>query len=85
MTVRKEGKARWVYECQDCSVTATYPDQFRAIEREQRHEKTFSHFGTSIGKTVRDTFQPLMDAFGFGRLEPWQEQVLTRSLWEDLK
>ncbi|AXH44445.1 hypothetical protein PP353_gp69 [Arthrobacter phage Kumotta] len=85
MTVRKEGKARWVYECQPCNVDAVYPDQFRAIEHEQRHEKTFAHFGTSIGNAVRETFQPLMDAFGFGKLEPWQEQVFARSLWEDLK
>jgi len=83
--IRKEGKARWVYECPPCNVAGTYPDQFRAIEREQAHEQSYAHFGCSIGKAVRDTFQPLMDAFGFGRLDPWQEQVLTRSLWEDLK
>lgn len=83
--IRKEGKARWVYECRDCSVRATYPDQFRAIEREQTHEKSLSHFGATTSAAIRRTFQPLMDAFGFGRLEPWQEQVLARSLWEDLK
>lgn len=83
--IRKEGKARWVYTCEECGVHATYPDHFRAIEREQAHEKSYAHFGRSIGKAVRETFQPLMDAFGFGRLEPWQEQVFARSLWEDLK
>lgn len=83
--IRKEGKARWVYECDLCNLRFTRPDQFRAIEREQAHEKSYAHFGRSIGKAVRETFQPLMDAFGLGRLEPWQEQVFARSLWEDLK
>jgi len=83
--IRKEGKARWVYECQPCSEHGAYPDQFRAIEHKQKHERTFGHFGKTVAADIRETFQPLMDAFGFGRLEPWQEQVLTRSLWEDLK
>ncbi|UXM92547.1 hypothetical protein [Paenarthrobacter sp. JL.01a] len=83
--IRKEGKARWVFTCEECAVHATYPDHFRAIERKQRHVQTFKHFGNSIGATVRETFQPLMDAFGWGRLAPWQEQAFARSLWEDLK
>lgn len=56
--IRKERKARWTYRCSLCGIKATYPDQFRAIERQQRHERGVSHMATAIGKA----FEPVADA-----------------------
>lgn len=59
MTVRKEGKARWIYECQPCNDRVEAIDQFRAIEYGQWHEKGPEHAATII----RQAFQGLVDAF----------------------
>lgn len=83
--IRKEGKARWVYECQPCNIRTTHPDHFRAIERQQQHEKTFDHFGAVVGTTIRESFAPLLATFGRFKLQPWQEDVLKRSTWEGMR
>jgi len=66
--IRKDGKARWTYTCEPCSVHATSPDQFRAIEAQQRHEKGLGHFGAVIGraadelaKVYIETLRPIGD------------------------
>jgi hypothetical protein len=82
--IRKEGKARWVYECEPCHVRRTSPDQFRAIEHQQRHEKGFGHFGNAVGSIVRESFAPLMSAFGWGT-PAHVEDVMMRVLWEGSK
>lgn len=79
--IRKEAKARWVYTCKPCGLTAAYPDQFRAIERQQRHERTFSHFGNAFGTALKETFAPILSSVGWA-LDPWQEEILTRAMWE---
>ncbi|CAH0233368.1 hypothetical protein SRABI26_02705 [Arthrobacter sp. Bi26] len=83
--IRKEAKARWAYTCEPCSVHVTHPDQFRAIETQQRHEKGLGHFGNAFSSIVRDAFAPLLSAFGWAPLHPWQEAVLTRAMWEGVR
>lgn len=51
--IRKEGKARWVYECRPCDVQAQAHDQFRALEYGQHHEGTMEH-----------ATKPMADALG---------------------
>jgi len=80
--IRKEGKARWTYTCEPCDVHATSPDQFRAIEHQQRHEKGFGHFGNVFSTALHETFTPMLSAFGWGALQPWQEAAFTRAMWE---
>ena len=60
--VRKERKACYVYRCELCSVTATAPDLFRAMERQQAHEKTMDHTFAAMMKPFRD----LADRFNRG-------------------
>lgn len=50
--IRKLGKARWTYTCEPCEIGVTFPDQFRAIEYRQRHERNLGH-----------AFKPLVNAF----------------------
>ncbi|MBT8163061.1 MULTISPECIES: hypothetical protein [Arthrobacter] len=57
--IRKQGKARWTYECAICEVHVTAPDQFRAIEACHRHEKTAEHAFKMIGKAL----QPVVDRY----------------------
>ena len=52
--VRKERKACYVYRCELCSVTATAPDLFRAMERQQMHERTLNHAFAELIKPFRD-------------------------------
>lgn len=61
MTVRKEGKARWVYECQPCGYTSPVsPDLLRAKEWSLKHNRAnlFVHFG----QTITEAFKPFVEA-----------------------
>ncbi|WP_284763405.1 hypothetical protein [Arthrobacter sp. efr-133-R2A-63] len=57
--IRKEGKARWTYTCEPCSVRVTKPDQFRAIEACHRHERGFGH----AQRIMSIAYQAIIDAF----------------------
>lgn len=59
MAIRKEGKARWVHECQPCSVRDVRPDQFRAIEARNKHERTLNHAFKILGEAL----QPIVNAY----------------------
>ena len=50
--IRKEGKGRWTYTCKLCGIKATSSDQFRAIERQQRHEATFEHASKPLADSI---------------------------------
>lgn len=41
--IRKERKARWVYECEACGITSVSPDHFGAVEFGQHHERSLAH------------------------------------------
>ncbi|SEI45228.1 hypothetical protein SAMN04487917_101368 [Arthrobacter sp. yr096] len=56
--IRKEGKARWVYTCDLCNVRLTRPDQFRAIEAMQRHQRSQEHGFKVIGAAL----EPFVEA-----------------------
>ena len=60
--IRKEGKARWVYECAPCSEHQEAIDQFRAIEFGQYHEKTFAHAGTALSAAMGEVFNIFAEA-----------------------
>lgn len=61
--IRKEGKARWTYECRLCGIKAAYPDQFRAtIERQQRHERSSAHMAEAFTRAVTAAVEPLSEA-----------------------
>jgi hypothetical protein len=74
--IRKEGKARWVYECQPCNDHVEAVDHFRAIEYGQWHEKSFQHAFTIAGQTfskaweeISATLAPAIEAAAeFGRI-----------------
>ena len=54
MSLRKEGKARWVYECQLCQHKSTpRPDQLRAEEAKLRHEEGGQHIGNLLAEAVK--------------------------------
>ena len=59
--IRKMGKARWVHECRACGVSATRPDQFRAIEVMQAHNRSLSHLATVLVKA----FEPLTEQVNY--------------------
>jgi hypothetical protein len=59
LRVQKVRKGRWVYACELCGVEDGGPDLFRAIEIQQRHEKTLAH---SFGGIVA-AFRGLAEAF----------------------
>ncbi|NWL13291.1 hypothetical protein DM793_18665 [Paenarthrobacter nitroguajacolicus] len=61
--IRKEAKAHWVYTYNLCNVLAAYPDQFRAIERQQRHERSGSHEANAMGAVLRAAAKPIAEAF----------------------
>ena len=58
-TIRKEGKAKWAFECGLCGVRVTRPDHFRAIEAKQRHQRTSDHMFNALAIAV----QPAVDAY----------------------
>lgn len=81
--IRKQRKAQWLYECRTCEYTSrTSTDLFGAQENQQRHEKSLGHFGNAASSIVTDAFAPMLAAFGWAPLHPWQEAVLTRAMWE---
>lgn len=58
--IRKEGKARWVFECQPCSyVSPVVPDLLRAKEWSLRHNRgnLLNHFG----QTFAEAFKPFVE------------------------
>lgn len=56
--IRKEGKARWVYECQPCNHKATAVDQLRVLEAQNHHLRgNFVHFNN----VMVEAFKPLVD------------------------
>lgn len=56
--IRKEGKARWVYECGPCGHTSTAVDQLRIVEAQNRHLRgNLVHFQN----TIVEAFKPLVD------------------------
>jgi hypothetical protein len=58
--IRKHGKACWGYDCRACGYSsAGYPDQFRALEDCQRHERSLDHALSSIGAA----WEPIWDTF----------------------
>ena len=57
--IRKEGKARWTYTCKLCRKRWTKPDQFRAIERQQRHVRSTDHMVEGITAAL----QPAAEVF----------------------
>lgn len=68
MTVRKLGKARWAHDCPYCAEASTvHPDQFRAVEAQQAHDRTLEHtVAASVGITnafVADLMAPYVRAF----------------------
>lgn len=66
--IRKEGKARWTYTCKLCRKTWAKPDQFRAIERQQRHLRSTAHMveGISVAfKPAAEVIRNLGLAFGW--------------------
>lgn len=60
--IRKERKARWVYTCKLCNIKAAYPDQFRAIERQQRHERSSAHMAEAFTRAFTAAVEPLSTA-----------------------
>ena len=58
----KARKACWVYECKPCGVVASYPDRFRAVERQQNHRAQIGHL---IG-AVYGAFGEAIDAVAKG-------------------
>lgn len=58
-SIRKEGKARWVYECPTCDQRFTRPDLLRAVEAKQAHMLTSAHVFTAM----KLAFQPVVEAF----------------------
>jgi len=60
--IRKEGKARWTYTCKLCRIKATFPDQFRTIERQQRHERSSSHMAEAFTRAFTAAVEPLSTA-----------------------
>jgi hypothetical protein len=59
MGVRKEGKARWVYRCGPCDITATAVDQLRAMEAQSAHQRTTNH----VMMAMVAAFSPVVDAY----------------------
>lgn len=60
--IRKEGKARWVFECASCEYTSPVsPDLLRAKEWSLKHNRAnlFTHFGQAFAEAVK----PLREAF----------------------
>lgn len=51
--IRKEGKARWTYTCKLCCKKWAKPDQFRAIERKQRHLRSIDHMSAGFVAALR--------------------------------
>ncbi|MFS0718845.1 hypothetical protein ABC337_04930 [Arthrobacter sp. 1P04PC] len=53
--IRKEAKARWVYECLACDYTSpTSADLFGAQENQLRHTRTFDHASKPLVDSVTD-------------------------------
>ena len=61
--VRKARKACWVYSCELCGVNLSAPDLFRAMERQQAHEKTLDHKFAVAVKPIRDFAEAYSRAF----------------------
>jgi hypothetical protein len=59
-SIRKEGKARWVYECPTCGITRRAADLFRIVEAKQRHMRSSAH----VFKAMEQAFQPIVEAYG---------------------
>lgn len=58
MTLRKEGKARWIYECQLCQHKSdARQDQLRAQEAGLRHEETGNHIGAALTAALEPMFE----------------------------
>ena len=84
--IRKQRKAQWLYECRAYNHTSGIsPDLFGAIEAQQRHEKGLSHFGNAASSIVREVVAPMLAAFGWAPLQPWQEAVLARAMWDGMR
>lgn len=81
--IRKQRKAQWLYECPTCEYTSrTSTDLFGAQENQLHHERSLGHFGNAASSIVRDAFAPMLAAFGWAPLQPWQEAALTRAMWD---
>lgn len=57
--IRKEGKARWVYECIPCDNRVEAFDQFRAVEYGRWHEKTAGHGQVMFGEALSRAWDAL--------------------------
>lgn len=57
--IRKERKARWVYECLPCSILVAGPDHWTVYEAQWHHERSLTHGF----KMLAQALQPVLDAY----------------------
>jgi hypothetical protein len=67
LRVQKVRKGRWVYACELCGHEDGGPDLFRAVEIQQRHEKTLGHTFAGITAALRSVFGTPPTQADFGR------------------